>query len=84
MTLMGERLRYERVKVEIQNHSEFSNEQTPPRRGGLGSRIATRYLDAGVDAPVPECQGQNIDPMRFEFGHALRPECDQPQRLPDQ
>ena len=30
---------------------------------GLGSRIAERFADAGLEQPLPELRGQEIEPM---------------------
>jgi antitoxin FitA len=35
-------------------------EATP---GGLGSRMAARFADVGLDQPLPELRGQDIEPM---------------------
>jgi plasmid stability protein len=32
----------------------------------LGSRIASRFSDIGLDQPLPELHGQSIDPVTFE------------------
>jgi plasmid stability protein len=34
-------------------------------RPKLGSRIAARFADAGLTAPLPELRGQNMEPMGF-------------------
>lgn len=31
----------------------------------LGSRIASRFADAGLDEPLPELRGQTIAPVNF-------------------
>lgn len=40
-------------------------EPTPSGRG-LGSRIAARFSDIGLDSPLPEWRGQDAIPMPFE------------------
>jgi len=32
----------------------------------LGSRIAARFTDIGLDMPLPELHGQSVDPVTFE------------------
>ena len=32
----------------------------------LGSRIAARFTDVGLDMPLPELHGQSIEPVTFE------------------
>ena len=32
----------------------------------LGSLIAARFTDIGLDMPLPELHGQSIDPVTFE------------------
>ena len=41
-----------------------NEEPTPTTR--LGSRIAARFADVGLDNPLPELHGQNIDPVMFD------------------
>ena len=33
---------------------------------GLGSRIAERFADVGLNAPLPEWHGQTIEPVGFD------------------
>ena len=33
---------------------------------GLGSRIAARFTDVGLDSELPEVKKQNIEPVDFE------------------
>jgi plasmid stability protein len=33
---------------------------------GLGSRIAARFADLGLDAPLPEMHGQTVAPMTVD------------------
>lgn len=37
--------------------------EQPAATGGLGSRMAARFADAGLDEPLPELRGQEIDPI---------------------
>jgi plasmid stability protein len=39
--------------------------QQPVALRGLGSRVAARLIDAGLDGPLPEVKGQEIDPIDF-------------------
>jgi plasmid stability protein len=41
------------------------NEEPTPTTG-LGSRIATRFADVGLENPLPELHGQSIDPVMFD------------------
>jgi plasmid stability protein len=41
-----------------------NEEPTPTTR--LGSRIATRFADVGLENPLPELHGQSIDPVMFD------------------
>lgn len=41
-----------------------NEEPTPTTR--LGSRIAARFADVGLDNPLPELHGQSIDPVMFD------------------
>jgi Plasmid stability protein len=41
-----------------------NEEPTPKTR--LGSRIAARFADVGLDNPLPELHGQSIDPVMFD------------------
>lgn len=33
---------------------------------GLGSRIAARFAEVGLDEPLPELRGQSVRPVRFD------------------
>ncbi|WP_376696591.1 FitA-like ribbon-helix-helix domain-containing protein [Wenzhouxiangella sp. EGI_FJ10305] len=37
--------------------------EQPAASTGLGSRMAARFSDAGLDEPLPEMRGQEIDPI---------------------
>ena len=37
----------------------------PITTGNLGSRIAARFADVGLNEPLPELRGQAIEPMSF-------------------
>ncbi len=37
--------------------------EQPAASAGLGSRMAARFADAGLDEPLPELRGQQIDPI---------------------
>lgn len=39
--------------------------EEPAAPAKLGSRIAARFADAGMDEPLPELHGQTIAPMSF-------------------
>ena len=41
------------------------NEEPAPTTR-LGSRIADRFADVGLDSPLPEFHGQSIDPVMFD------------------
>ena len=40
--------------------------ERPPVSGGLGSRMAARFGDAGLDEDLPELRGQSIDPVAMD------------------
>ena len=40
--------------------------ERPVARQGLGSRMASRFAAVGLDEPLPELQGEQIMPMRFD------------------
>lgn len=37
--------------------------EQPAASLGLGSRMAARFADEGLDEPLPELRGQEIDPL---------------------
>lgn len=37
--------------------------ERPADTAGLGSRMAARFADVGLDEPLPEFRGQEIDPV---------------------
>lgn len=38
----------------------------PVESTGLGTRIAARFADVGLDQPLPELRGQEIEPMALD------------------
>ena len=40
--------------------------EAPTPAARLGSRIAARFADVGLDMALPELHGQSIDPVMFE------------------
>lgn len=40
--------------------------EKPEASGGLGSRMAARFGEAGLEEPLPEFHGQLIDPISLD------------------
>ncbi len=40
--------------------------EEPTSTTRLGSQIAARFADVGLDNPLPELHGQSIDPVMFD------------------
>jgi antitoxin FitA len=54
------------MEEEVRQILRRSVDQPPSALGGLGSRIAARFADSGLDASIPEGHGQNIEPLQFQ------------------
>ena len=54
------------MEEEVRQILRRSVDQTPSAPAKLGSRIAARYAGEGLDAPIPECRGQDIEPLQFQ------------------
>ncbi|TSD99426.1 ribbon-helix-helix protein, CopG family [Skermania sp. ID1734] len=44
--------------------SAVRNVDDPPQR--LGSRIASRFAEVGLESEIPELRGQSVRPAQFE------------------
>ncbi len=54
------------MEEEVRQILRRSVDQPPQVPGQLGSRIAARFAGEGLDAPIPECRGQDIEPLKFQ------------------
>jgi plasmid stability protein len=53
------------MEEEVRQILRRSVDQTPAVPAKLGSRIAARFKDLGLDEPIPESRGQTVEPLTF-------------------
>ena len=53
------------MEEEVRQILRRSVDQTPAVPAQLGSRMAARFEGIGLDAPIPECSGQEIEPLQL-------------------
>lgn len=53
------------MEEEVRQILRRSVDQTPAVPAKLGSRIAARFKDVCLDAPIPESRGQTVEPVAF-------------------
>lgn len=53
------------MEEEVRQILRRSVDQAPLVSAQLGSRIAARFAGVGLEAPIPECGGQDTEPLQF-------------------
>lgn len=53
------------MEEEVRQILRRSVDQTSAVPAKLGTRIAARFKDVGLDAPIPESRGQTVEPLSF-------------------
>jgi len=54
------------MEEEIRQILRRAVNEAPATPAGLGSRIAARFADLGLDEPLPEMHGQTVAPMHVD------------------
>ncbi len=53
------------MEEEVRQILRRSVDQVPPAPARLGSQIASRFAAVGLETPLPELRGQDIEPLTF-------------------
>ncbi len=54
------------MEEEVRRILRSAVNEPPADSTGLGTRIAARFADVGLDQPLPELHGQEIEPMALD------------------
>ena len=54
------------MEEEVRRILRSALNEPPAESTGLGTRIAARFADIGLDQPLPELRGQEIEPMALD------------------